>query len=82
MKNRINLIVGLGIAITTLVGSGLALMYFAEPVVQDRVSAVGSSGPLEVRTDLMRNMPCHVADRRIMGKCTAEQISDFQRAAQ
>ncbi len=82
MKNRINLIVGLGIAIAALAGSGLALMRFAEPVAQDRMSATRNFGPLEVRTDLMSNMSCHVADRKIMGKCSDEEIMRFQREAQ
>lgn len=82
MKNRINLIVGLGIALLTLVGSGLALRHYAEPVAQDGMSMIRNSGPLEVRTDLMRSMPCHVSDGKIMGKCSEEQIMRFQREAQ
>jgi hypothetical protein len=81
-KNRITLIVCLGIAAVGLVGSGLALMRFAEPIAQDGMNAVGGSGALEVRTDLMPYMPCHVSNGRIMGKCSTEQILDFQRAAQ
>ncbi len=82
MNNRINLYLGLGIAAAALIGSSLALMRYAEPVAQDGMSTGSNSGPLEVRTDLMRNMGCHVADGSIMGKCSEEQIRQFQLEAQ
>jgi ABC-type amino acid transport system permease subunit len=74
MKSRVNLIVGLGITFATLIGSILALSLYAE--------RPPPMGPLEVRTDLMRGMPCHVADATIMGDCSEEEVARFQREAQ
>ena len=34
-----------------------------------------------VRTDLVRQMPCHVADSTIMGNCMTEQVVELQSLA-
>lgn len=78
MKGRVNLVVGLGITFAALLGSILALALYAErEPPQD-----GTAGPLQVRTDLMRGQPCHVAGVTIMGDCSEEEIAKFQREAQ
>ena len=38
-----------------------------------------STGPLAVRTDLMRDRDCHVANATIMGRCTADEVAALQR---
>jgi hypothetical protein len=82
VKNRVNLVVGLGIALATLIGASLALMRYAEHSAETDMTQVGNAGPLAVRTDLMRGMPCHVADGKIMGDCAEEEVARFQREAQ
>ncbi|MCL4798917.1 MAG: hypothetical protein KJ025_04975 [Burkholderiales bacterium] len=41
----------------------------------------GADGPLQVRTELMRGQPRHVADETIMGDCTPEEVAALQQEA-
>jgi hypothetical protein len=71
-----------------LAGFGLAvfvMLFLLYAVAQLREHAApdpSAAGPLQVRADLMRGQPCHVADDVIMGECTLEQIRTLQREAQ
>ncbi len=77
MKHRF----ALRVAVTILLVSiPVGLLYWMYPPPDTMQQAAGT-GPLEVRTDLMRGMPCHAAGGQIMGDCSEAEIAALQRQA-
>ncbi len=70
-------VAGLAIAAVALLFVAYAIAVLREHAVPEATA----EGPLQVRTDLMRGQPCHVADQVIMGKCTPDEIASLQREA-
>ena len=77
LKRRRNRLVSVGIAIFTIV----VLAYAFELLRKQTNTASSDASPLQVRTDLMRGRPCHLANEVIMGDCSAEEIAALQRRA-
>ena len=57
----------------------LVLAYAFALLREQSSTASSSTAPLQVRTDRMRGQPCHVADKTIMGDCSADEIAALQR---
>ncbi len=70
-------LVSLGIVIFTII----VLTYAFNQLRKQTTTTSSGSGPLQVRTDLMRGQACHVDNEVIMGDCTAEDIETLQRQA-
>ena len=63
-----------------IIGFVALFLAYALFVLTEQVGTSESiSGPLPVRTDLMRDQACHVANATIMGNCTEEEIAALQR---
>ncbi|MFZ5559168.1 MAG: hypothetical protein ACOZDY_21035 [Pseudomonadota bacterium] len=68
-----------GLAIAAVVPFFVA--YAIAVLREHAVPGATAEGPLQVRTDLMRGQPCHVAEQVIMGECTPDEIASLQREA-
>lgn len=60
----------------------ILVLAYAFVLVREQAEPTSSAtNPLPVRTDLMRDQPCHVANQVVMGNCSDEEIAALQRQA-
>jgi hypothetical protein len=78
LRRRRNRLMSVGVAIFAIV----VIAYAFDLLRKQTNTASSETTSLQVRTDLMRGQPCHVANDIIMGDCDAEEVAVLQRQAQ